>query len=325
MNRRETLIALLALGSAPLTVAAQDSDARRRIGFLHPGTAAPNFTELFTGRLRDLGWIEGRNLLIEYRWANGRPERLPVLARELAALKLAAITTGDTAAALAAKNATSEIPIVFANVSDPVGSGLVTNLARPEKNITGFSFAHGDAFSGKWIELLREAAPQTEAVTLLWHRSNPSNPRTLQELGAAAQKLNVKIRPVELHEPGGLEAQFAVLFRSREDGLVMLPSAFTVAHREKLIELATRHRVPAMYAFSLFADRGGLMSYGPDLREPQLRAADYVDKILRGAKPGDLPVEQPTRFEFVINRRTARALGLRLPQSVLFRADRVIE
>lgn len=325
MKRRETLIALFALGSVPLTGAAQVSDIRRRIGFLHPGTAAPYFSELFIGRLRELGWKEGVNLLIEYRWANGRPDRLPALAGELAALKISAIVTGDTAAALPAKNATSDIPIVFAYVSDPVGSGLVTNLARPERNITGFSFAHGDAFSGKWIELLTEAVPQVAAITLLWHRSNPSNLRTLQELGAAAQKLGVKVRSVELREPGELGAQFTAFVPDGTQGLVVLPSAYTVAQRDALIKLAARYRLPAMYAFSHYPDPGGLMSYGPSLREPQLRTADYIDKILRGAKPGDLPVEQPTRFEFVINRPTAGALGLKLSHSILLRADRVIE
>lgn len=214
---------------------------------------------------------------------------------------------------------------MFAYVSDPLGSGLIADLARPKGNITGFSFAHGDAFSGKWIELLREAAPQVDSAALLWHRSNPSNPRTLQELGVAAQKLGVKVRPVELGEAGGLEAQFAAIVSAGERGLIVLPSAFTVAQRNKLIKLAARHRLPAMYAFSLYPDSGGLMSYGPGLREPQLRAANYVDRILRGAKPGDLPVELPTRFELVINLKTGQTLGLKLPQSVLLRADRVIE
>ena len=325
MKRRTVLQLLSTAALLPATALAQPTAALTRIGFLHPGAQAPSFTETFTGRMRELGWFEGRNLLIEYRWANGRPERLPALANELAALHPAAIYTGDTAAALATKNSTTTIPIVFAYVSDPVGSGLVTDLARPKGNITGFSFAHGDAFSGKWIELLREAAPQVDLAALLWHRSNPSNPRTLEELGDAARKLGVKVRSVELGEAGGLEALFAVILSAGERGLIVLPSAYTVAQRNKLIELTARHRLPAMYAFSLYPDSGGLMSYGPGLREPQLRAANYVDKILRGAKPGDLPVELPTHFELVINLKTARALGLKLPQSSLLRAERVIE
>ncbi len=271
-----------------------------------------------------LGYVDGQNIHVELRFAEGRPERLPGLVDELVRLKVDVLVVGATIGARAARSATTIIPIVFAGSSDPVAGGIVTNLARPEGNITGFSLAYGDGFAGKWLELLNEAAPGVSQFAALWSSSNAAARRFVQELEGAARRLNVGLDVHHAAKPPELDAALAAIGGSGAQALIVTPSPFSVANQDKLVQFAATKRLPAMYFVEDFADAGGLMSYGPSIVDVYRRAATYVDKILKGAKPGDLPVEQPTKFELIVNLKTANALGLRIPQTILLRADRVI-
>ena len=323
------LILTLALGilAAPLAADAQQAGKVFRIGYLAPGSpsSATGSLEAFRQGLRELGYVEGRNIVIEYRWAEGRHERLPDLAADLVRLKVDVIVAVATTPPHAAKKATTTIPIVMTNHADPVGSGLVASLARPGGNITGMADTAGLEIFGKQLELLKEAVPGVSRVAVIWNPTNQAHPLWLGEVKVAARSLRVQLQILEARGPDEFESAFAAMTRERAGALFVLRDAMFLLHRTRIAELAAKSRLPAMYGLRPNVEAGGLMFYGASLPDLIRRAATYVDKILKGAKPGDLPVEQPTRFELVVNLKTAKALGLTIPQSVLFRADKVIE
>ena len=328
MNRRDTVLALLALGAAPLTTRAQQPAKITRIGYLASNLAANSqLLEAFRQGMRDLGYVEGLNVMIEYRDAEGRLEPLPALAAELVALKMDVIVASSTAGALAAKQATKAIPIVFATVPDPVTSGLVTSLARPGGNVTGLSNLNADLV-GKCLEHLTQAVPGVSRVAVLW-QPGAFGERTekdmLKAAEVAARALGVRLQFVEARGSADIDRAFSELTRARAEALNVLISGVFLGERRRLVDLAAKNRLPAVYTFRELVDAGGLMSYGPNLADLFRRAATYVDKILKGAKPGDLPVEQPTKLELVINLKTAKALGLTISPSLLSRADEVIQ
>jgi ABC-type uncharacterized transport system substrate-binding protein len=328
MNRRDTLRILLALGVAPLAVEAQQAAKIARIGYLTGNLAAnPRGSEAFLQGLRDLGYVEGRNVVIEYRDAEGKYDRLPALAAELVALKVDVILAPPTLAALAAKQATRTLPIVFTAAADPVASGLVTSLARPGGNVTGLSILAPELV-GKCLEQLKQAVPGVSRVAALWQPGG-AGARTekdmLKEADVAARALGVRLQFVEARGPADLDRAFSDMTRARAGALTVLTSNMFLGERRRLVGLAAKNRLPAVYPYRELVDAGGLMSYGPNLADLLRRAATYVDRILKGAKPGDLPVEQPTKFELVINLKTARALGLTIPRSLLSLAEEVIE
>ena len=322
MIRRPSLAVALALGllAAPLAAEAQQAAKVARIGYLATNLAAsPHLREAFRQGLRDLGYVEGRNVVIEYRDAEGKLERLPALAAELVALKVDVIVAAGTPAALAAKQATRTLPIVFAAAADPVTSGLVTSLARPGGNVTGLS-SLAPELVGKRLELLKQAVPGVSRVAVLW-QPGALGERTEKDMlkGAevAARALGVRLQFVEARGPADFDRAFSDMTRARAGALTVLPSTMFFSERRRLVDLAAKNRLPAVYPLREFVDAGGLMSYGPNLADLFRRAATYVDKILKGAKPADLPVEQPTKFELVINLKTAKALGLTIPPSLL--------
>ena len=329
MDRRDTVLALLALGAAPLAAEAQQAAKVARIGYLSANLADnPHLRDAFLQGLRDLGYVEGRNVMIEYRGAEGMVERVPALAVELVALKVDVIFVGGgTRVTLGAMQATKTIPIVFTGVGDPVESGLVTSLARPGGNVTGLS-ALSPELVGKRLELLKQAVPGVDRVAVLW-RPGALGERTDKDMltaaDLAARALGVRLQFVEAQDADEFARAFSDMSSARAGALTVLPSNRFLREHRRLVDLAAKNRLPAVYTSREFVDAGGLMSYGAN--EPDLfrRAATYVDKVLRGAKPADLPVEQPTKFELVINLKTAKALGLTIPPSVLARADQVIE
>ncbi len=312
----------LSLIVAPLAADAQPRQRVARIGFL--GTAPSPPLDAFREGLRELGWVEGQNLIIEYRWMQGRPERLPELAAELVRPNVDVILAVASTQVEPAKRATSTIPIVFAAHADPVGLGHVASLARPGGNITGVSQLLTE-LSAKELQLLKEAVPTATRIAVLWNSTTPSHGPALKATEEAGRVLGVQLHPVEASTVDQFEAAFAAMSQARVQALLVIASPLSFVQRSRLAELALKHRLPGMFGFRENADAGGLMSYGPNINEMFRRAATYVDKILRGAKPGDLPVEQPTKFELVINLKTAKALGLTIPQSVLIRADEVIQ
>ena len=328
MNRRTFLAGTGALLlAAPLGAEAQQAAKVPRIGWLVANLAGKShMTEAFLQGLRDLGYVAGRNVVIETRDAEGKLERLPALAAELVALKVDVIFAGGTAQALAAKEATTTIPIVFTAVIDAVADGLVTSLARPGGNVTGLSGLASELV-GKWLELLKQAVPRISRVALLWHPGTLGE-RTEKDMlkGAevAARTLGARLQSVEARGPDDFDTAFSDMKRARAGALTVWPSPMFNSQRQRLVDLAAKHRLPAVYPWREAADAGGLMAYGVDPADVFRRAATYVDKILKGAKPGDLPVEQPTKFELVINLKTAKALGLTIPPSLLGRADEVI-
>jgi ABC-type uncharacterized transport system substrate-binding protein len=325
---RRTFMALVSGGLlvAPLTADAQQAAKIARIGYLVPNLAAsPPAHEAFRQGLRDLGYVEGRNVVIETRDAEGKLERLPALAAELVALKVDVIVAPNTVA-LAAKQATRTLAIVFAAAADPVTSGLVTSLARPGGNVTGLSNLAPELV-GKGLELLKQAVPGVSRVAVLW-QLGAIDERTekdrLKQADVAARALGVRLQVVEVRVPADIDRAFSDMTRARAGALTVLGSFMFDTERRRLVDLAAKNRLPAVYTVRSFVDAGGLMSYGPNLADLYRRAASYVDKILKGAKPADLPVEQPTKFDLVINLKTAKALGLTIPQSLLLRADEVI-
>jgi putative ABC transport system substrate-binding protein len=319
---RLAIAVLLLAGS--VAVHAQQAARVYRIGFVSL-TSDASFGAFRQG-LRELGYVEGKNVIVEARFAEGRFERLPGLVAELIWLKVDVLLAGSPAGAVAAKKASTTVPIVFAGVGDPVSSGIVASLARPGGDITGVaSGVGGPAFGEKWLELLKEALPGVSQVAVLANRSNPSNSPYLKGVEAAAQTLKVKLDILDAGNATELDRALAAIGASGAEAIIVTNDPFLFAKRAALVQFAASKRLPAMYFFKLFADAGGLMSYGASLEESYRRAATYVDKILKGAKPGDLPIEQPTRFELAINMKTARALGLRIPQSLLLRADHIIE
>jgi len=278
--------------------------------------------EAYRRGLRELGWIEGQTVMIEYRWAEGNPDRLPALVAELVQVKVDVIVLSGTAAIRAARRATSTIPIVFVMLADPIASGFVQSLARPGGNMTGLASQFEELIT-KQLQLLKEAVPKASRVALLYHPESPST--VLSEAETAARRLGLTARTLKVAGPAEFESAFKTVRSERGEAIHLLPSPFFSAHRRKLIELATRYRLPAVYEFKNYVEDGGLMSYGPSINEMYGRTAGYVDRILKGAKPGDLPIERPTKFELVINLKTAKALGLTIPQSLLVRADEVIQ
>jgi putative ABC transport system substrate-binding protein len=329
--RGVALIAVLALSllAAPLAAEAQQAAKVARIGYLSPNLAAsPHLRDAFLQGLRDLGYVEGRNVVIEYRDAEGKFERLPALAAELVALKVDVILAeGGTLGPRVAKQATGTIPIVFAGAGDPVGSGLVTSLARPGGNVTGLSSLNPELI-GKRLELLKQAVPGVDRVAVLWlpgALGERTDKDMLTGADVAARALGVRLQFVEARGPDEFARAFSDMSSARAGALTVLPSNRFLREHRRLVDLAAKNRLPAVYTSREFVDAGGLMSYGANQPDLFRRAATYVDKILKGAKPGDLPVEQPTKFELVINLKTAKALGLTIPPSLLQRADQVIE
>ena len=324
--RRAVLLVTLGLGIllAPLAADAQPPAKVYRIGFLliSPSQAALSI-EAFREALRERGYAEGQNIVFEYRYAEGRVEPLADLATELVRLKVDVIVTQGTPAARAAKNATSAIPIVMAAGLDPVETGLVASLARPGGNLTGVTSTVPE-LSGKTLELLREIVPRVARVAVLWNPVNPANAIMVRQTQVAARAFGVQLQSLEVRDANELESAFAAIIKERTRAFLVLAEPLFLTHRKQIVDFAAKHRLPAMYERRDFVDAGGLMSYGVNFPDNFRRAATFVDKILKGAKPADLPVEQPTRFELVINLKTAKALGLTIPQSILIRVDEVI-
>jgi putative ABC transport system substrate-binding protein len=315
---------VVALLAAPLTAEAQPVAKVYRIGYVRAEAPPPVDVEAFRQGLREHGYVEGTNVVIEYRWADGNEERLRSLVAELIRLKVDLIVASAPAATRAAKEATTTIPIVMVLVADPVAFGFVASLARPGGNVTGFAFLLPEV-SGKRLDLLKEAIPELSRVAVLWNAVNPYKQFDLKEVQAAADALRVAVHPFPVRAPNDVDEAFKAAVKGRVGGLITLEDPFTIAHRARIVGLALRHRLPAVYAVRPFVEAGGLMSYGPDRADQNRRAATFVDKILKGAKPADLPVERPTRFELVINMKTAKAMGITIPPSLLLRADQVLE
>ena len=313
---------ILGILTAPLTADAQRPGKVYRLGILAPQPWPP--FEAFRQQLHDLGYAERHNLVLEYRWAEGWSERFPELAAELVRLPVDVIVTWTTPAALAAQRATASIPIVMAAIGDAVGAGLVASLARPGGNITGFTAINPDV-EGKRLEFLKAVVPQATRIALLW---NPANPRLhaliVQETQRAAQALGIQVQLVEAGSVSGFEPAFAAMTQERADALIVAPDAEFIFHRAQIAELAAKYRLPAVYLHRDLVEAGGLMAYTPDYDHLFRRAAIYVDKIFKGAKPGDLPVEQATMFKLIINLKAAKALGLTIPATLLFQADEVL-
>ncbi|MEO6064440.1 MAG: ABC transporter substrate-binding protein [Lysobacterales bacterium] len=319
--RRREIISLL-LGAAAWPYAAQ-AQKKYHIGLLSTGSSDP-LTDLLISTLRELGYIEGKNTVIERRFVEGNLDRLHDLAAELVKLRIDVIVTVGTPAGLAAKRATSTIPIVIAASSDPVGVGLVASLNRPGGNATGLSLMAPD-LSAKRLEILRALSPQISRVAILWDSSNPGMAARVRETEIAADQSHLVLRSVGPRNLAELDAAFVELANLRPDALLVTTEPFTLRHMARIVDFANKNRIPAMFEESTFVESGGLMSYGPNLRDVFRRAATYVDKILKGAKPADLPVEQPTKFDLVINLKTARALDLAIPSPLQDRADKLIE
>jgi ABC-type uncharacterized transport system substrate-binding protein len=321
---RRAFVGTFTLGilAGPLASEAQEAGKVARIGVLHSGSPPDPFEGPFTQGLRELGYVEGRNISIEHRWAEGRDERLAGLAADLVRLKVNVIVAASQAA-VAAKQATTVIPIVMPTITDPVRLGLVASLARPGGNATGFA-TQNDELPGKWMELAKELLPRLSRVAVLVHPAYDGGVQ-VKASETAARSLGVRLQALKVERPDDLVTAFADVQKSRAEALIVSSSPLFYVHRTRLVEFAAKHRLPAIYHQSEFAVGGGLMSYGPDFRDLVRRSATYVDKILRGAKPGDLPVQQPTKFELVINLKAAKAVGLTIPPSLLLRADEVIQ
>jgi len=326
--RAATVVALgFVLLAMPLAAEAQPAGKVYRIGLLGtspPGTPGWRLWEAFLQGLRELGYVEGQNLRIEGRYSEGRDERLPDLAADLVRLGVDVIVAGATQPAHAAQRATTTIPIVMPNHSDPVGSGLVASLARPGGNVTGLSILNPE-LTGKRVELLKQALPRVVRVAVLWNPSSQAHPQMLSETEAAARALGLQLHRLQARGRDDYAGAFSAMTKERAEALLVLGDQMFWFHRARIAELAATSRLPTMFAQKEHVEAGGLMSYGPDLRDNYRRAATYVDKILKGAKPADFPIEQPTKFELVINLKTAKVLGLKIPPSLLARVDQVLE
>jgi len=304
---------------------AQQAKKVPRIGYLSARSVKGPSDEAFRQGLRDLGYIEGQNIVIEWRLAEGKLDRLPGLVADLARLKVDAIVVSGTQGALAAKKATQTIPVVFAIADNPVESGVVASLAQPGGNLTGVTDIAGE-LGGKRIELLKETVPKVSRLAVLvWSPDGPGNAAERNEIESAARTLGVQVQPVEVRGADDLANAFSAITRAGANALMGLTDTRFGGNRKRIVELSAKNRLPAIYPERLFVEAGGLMSYGTNRAEWRRRLASYVDRILKGAKPADLPVEQPTKFEFVINLKTAKQIGLTIPQSVLYRADKVIK
>jgi putative tryptophan/tyrosine transport system substrate-binding protein len=328
MDRR-AFICGLALGilDAPIAAEAQQTGRVYRIGYLTVPSreTAQGVANSFQLGLRDLGWIESQNVVIDYRFADSNLDRLPDLATELARLRADVIVAGANAAVIAAKSATRTIPIVMFLTFDPVGSGLVTSLARPGANVTGLTTTAGPEIYGKQLQLLKDAFPRLSRVAVLVNPALLAYARSLQEVEIATRALGLQQQTIEIRDPREFDKAFAAITSAHLDGIFIPSDSMFYQHRVRLAQLAAKTRLPAMWGRREHAEAGGLMAYASDLNDLARRAAVYVDKILKGAKPADLPIEQPTKFELVINLKTAKVLGLTIPQTLLFQANQVIE
>ena len=329
--RRVALAIALTLGLfIPVVGRAQQPPAGKvpRIGYLNPGSASDPLRQrrldAFRQGLRELGYVEGQNIAVEHRWAEGKYERYPTLAAELVRSKVDVIVAQSGEATKAVQAATRTIPIVMSMVMDPVGSGIVPSLARPGANVTGTSFMAPDLV-GKQLELLKEVVPKVSRVALLRHPTNPASANYLREAEAAARTLGVRLQILDARNAQEIDRAFAAMTRERAGALLIFPDAFFGTQRKQIAQFAAKSHLPAIHGGPGYAEAGGFMAYSPNPLDLERRAAAYVDKILKGAKPADLPVEQPTKFELVINLKTAKALGVAIPQSLLVRADEIIE
>ncbi len=330
MLERRTFLATLAGGllAAPLAAEAQPREKVPRVGYLSPGSSSDPARlrrfEAFRQGLRELGYVEGQNIAIESRWAEGKYDRYSALAADLVRLKVDVIVAVGGRATQDAQQATRTIPIVMSVVIDPVGSGLVASLARPGGNITGLTIMASDLV-GKQLEVLKEVVPKVSRVALLWNPANPGSAPQLREAEAAARALRVRLQTLEARVPQEIDSAFAAMTRERAGALVVLADAIFTNQVKQIADLAAKRRLPTVYALREYAEAGGLMVYGANPLDLERRAATFVDKILKGAKPADLPIEQPSKFELIINLKSAKALGLTIPQSLLLRADEVIQ
>lgn len=318
------MLAGAALVLAPFAASAQPAGRIYRVGFVSP-TGPGRRNEAFLQGLRELGYVEGRNVIVEMRFAEGRPERLAALIDEVIRLNVDVLVVGGTIGAQAGKRANTSIPVVFAGSSDPVAGGIVSNLARPDGNLTGTSTAYGDGLAGKWLELLKETVPGITHFAAVWSSTNVAAAMFIKELESAARSMKARLDTYNATNAAELDAALAAIGSSGARGLIVTPSPFAATHVDRFVPFAASRRLPAIYFDESFPEAGGLMSYGPSIADAYRRAAAYVDKLLKGARPGDLPIEQPTRFELIVNMSTAKILGLGIPQSILLRADRVIE
>jgi ABC-type uncharacterized transport system substrate-binding protein len=320
------VLCALSLLTTPLAATAQQAGRTVTIGYL--GNASPALeavqVDAFREGLRQFGYVEGQNLTIQYRWAEGQQERHAGLAQELVRLQPDVILTAGTPGTLAAKHATPSIPIVTAIAGDPVAAGLVVSLAAPGGNVTGLT-TMAPELEGKRLELFTQAVPQLSRVVALRNPANPFTTIAWQALEPAAAALGVQLQPIEVRGPQDLEPAFAMIQEARPDGLIVIPDRFLLTYRASIVQFLARQRLPGMFPFREFVQEGGLLSYGPDYTDMYRRAATYVAKILQGAKPIDLPMEQPTKFEFLINLKTAQTLGLTIPPTLLFQANEVIK
>ena len=331
MNRRYLGIVVAALGlllTAPLAADAQQAGKVPRIGFLSLTSPSdrPALLDAFRQGLREVGWVEGQNIVIDYRYAEGRVDRLPDLPAELVRLKVDLIVaSAGTQVATAAKNATETIPIVMIFVRDPVGNGLIASLARPGGNVTGVSGSAGLEIFAKQLELLKETVPKIRRVAILSNPTNAYHQLAIREVNVAARSLGVELQLLGARGPNEFDGAFAAMAKERVGALLVLSDAIFGYHQTRLVDLAARSRLPAAYSVRDYVEAGGLMSYGPSLLDSYRQAAAYVDRILKGAKPAELPVEQPSKYELVINLKTAKVLGLTIPPSLLARADEIIQ
>jgi putative ABC transport system substrate-binding protein len=327
MNRRDTVLALAALGATPLLASAQQAGRVPQVGYV--GNSSPamesRLLEAFRQGVRERGYVEGKTIVIHYRWAEGKIDAMPGLVAELIALKVDVLVTSGTPATLAAMKATATLPIVMASAGDAVGTGLVASLARPGGNVTGLSTLYNE-IEGKRLQIFHELVPKMKRIALLANPANAFTPLIAKSARAATDALGLAAQLYEVSAVGDFDRVFAAIAKAKPDALAVLADRpFLVSQRTRIVQFATQNRLPAMYPFSEFMDEGGLIYYGPNFADMFRRSATYIDKILKGAKPADLPLEQPTRFEFFINGKVAKALGLTIPQTLLIRADRVIE
>ena len=321
------LIGLIVALSYILTSFPAEAQRTPKVGWIEAGSRSANqhFLDAFRQGLHDLQYVEGQNIVIEDRWADGRAERFPELLAELIRSKVDVIVVASTPGATAAKRSDITTPVIFWGVSDPVGIGLVASLGHPGGNITGVALGTEEGLVGKWVELLGEAVPNTTRVAVLWNPGARGLELRVKELQAAAATLKLKLYIFEVRNVSEFDGAFNAISKTHVGGLIVMVDPLTLRNRERIVGLAAQTRLPTMYGFSEFARSGGLMAYGPSVADQARRAATYVDKILKGTKPADLPVEQPTKFELIINMKTARALGLTIPQTLLLRADQVIQ
>ena len=324
MIRRVTAFAVLII--AAIAAAAQTTDRVVRLGFVDPNARSKSIDsdEAFWQRLHDLGWVQGTNLIVVYRSAEGRPDLMPALMTDVLKSKIDVLVTASTPAALAAKKATGTVPIVVLAMGDPIGTGLATSLAHPGGNLTGFSIETTEEVTGKFLEFAQETVPRLSTLAVISNPDNPLNKRMIGHLNAAAAARRLTLRVFDVRAQQDLIPAFSAARQAAQAALV-LTDPLTVTHRKTITELAARYRIPTLYMLLEFTREGGLIAYGANQTAIRRRAAEYVDKILRGANPGTLPIEQPTQFRLVINLKAAKAIGLTIPQSILLRADEVIQ